>query len=279
MLYLEQHPPRRRQYYLTRREPPSGAIVLHTAESFADIVLPDQGAEGVAGFISTRLEPGSYHTIVDSDSIVRVGNFNWTMFGEGTGGNKFALHLSWACEADQWGPLIAQGWADKALNRGVAAAVQMAEWLKTAHGIVVPAKHITKAEYFDRQPGFIAHGELDPKRRHDPGGRFPWEIFLSRFSAGTGIQVERQEHPVSDALILPSNRKRTIERIQQAAKAAGFYGGMIDGDPFEGTAEAVEALAAELKSFEVAAVLRDLLQQRSDLEAEILDYEDQLRGS
>ncbi len=114
-IFLEDNPPARTQFRRTRRAAVTGAIVVHTAENTTDTTLPDSGAEAVARFISRRTDAaGSYHTVVDSDSIVDVGRYEWEMFHEGTGGNRWSLGLSFACQASQW-TTLPDRWVDGAL--------------------------------------------------------------------------------------------------------------------------------------------------------------------
>lgn len=191
-VYLEDHPPARTQYRERRRAAVTGAIVVHTAQNATQYHLPDGGAESVARFISNRTDgPGSYHVVVDSDSTVDVGRYKWEMFGESTGGNRWALHLSFACQAHQW-PTLPDRWVAGAIEQGATAAARMARWVKTEVGVTVPARRISAALYRAGRPGLIGHGELDPGRRTDPGAGFPWDAFLQRFA-----DVTEQETDVS----------------------------------------------------------------------------------
>jgi hypothetical protein len=176
-VYLEDHPPARQQYLAPRRAAVTGAIVVHTAENVTDLDGPDSGAEGVAAFIASRADAGSYHSVVDSDSIVRVGRYEWEMFHDGTGGNRWSLGLSFACRAAQW-PVLPERWFQGALRNGAVEAANMARWVASTVGVAVPAQRISAQEYRAGAPGFIGHAEIDPTRRSDPGAGFPWDEFL-----------------------------------------------------------------------------------------------------
>ena len=181
-VFLEDNKPARSQFRRTRRAPVSGAIVVHTAESVPDVEGLDGGAEGVASFIARRTDAaGSYHSIVDSDSVVQLGEYSWEMFGEGTGGNRWCLHLSFATQASRW-PNLPPGWVEGALRQGAREAARMALWVESEIGIMVPAEQITADAYRAKAPGFISHGAIDPGRRSDPGSGFPWSRFLEMFA-------------------------------------------------------------------------------------------------
>jgi hypothetical protein len=180
-IYLVDHPPKRRQYYGNRRKQVTGSIVLHDAECAAVFKLnQDNAAESVAKFISIRSDAGSYHSIVDSDSIVRVGSYEWEMFHEGTGGNSWSLGLSFACNTKVWTTAPAW-WLDAIIVNGAQEAYNMAMWVKETAGVNVPAIHISAEQYRAGQPGFVSHAQLDTGRRSDPGKDFPWAVFLEKY--------------------------------------------------------------------------------------------------
>lgn len=172
------------QYRSPRRNKVTGAIAVHTAESVLDSIGPDTGAENVADWMTRRTDPGSYHDLVDSDSIVNLVDYGDEAFHDGTGGNRWSLGLSFACRTTDWA-----GMSDKQrrgfITNGAKAAARMAAYVKAETGVVVPAKRITAAQYRAGQPGFVSHAELDPGRRSDPGnkaGQFPWDDFLAEFA-------------------------------------------------------------------------------------------------
>ena len=161
MAYLDDHPPARHQFR-QRYAQPSGLIVVHTAESALDDIGEDTGAEGVAAFIARRSDPGSYHRIVDSDSIVALVRFDQAAYGDGTGSNEFAIHVSFACRAADW-PHMDPDRREAFLANGARAAREAATWLADQHGITVPARRVTRAQSDQRAAGFISHAERDPE--------------------------------------------------------------------------------------------------------------------
>ena len=219
--YLVEHPPRRSQFREPRRELPSGAIVVHTSES-----QWAKGADPVAKFIRGRDEPGSYHTIVDFDSIVPLVPFSAEAFGEGTGGNRWALHLAFACHAHEWPTDWRWTWSKHLIEQGAQAAAGMASWVHRLTGVLIPAHRITRAEYRAHLPGFIGHGDVDPNRRTDPGQHFPWQLFLARYAELTShleVTDRQKERPMDNPYADECN-----EALQLLTNA-GYYTGKFDG--------------------------------------------------
>ena len=212
MTYLVLNPPARSQYRYPRRSKVTGAIVLHDAENVTDLDGPDSGAEAVARFIEHRTDPGSYHTVVDSDSIVRLVPYDAEAWGEGTGGNPYALHLSLAY-GSRWTPTPT--WWANAIRNAATAARDMATWVHDTTGTTVPARRITAEQYRAGAAGFIPHADLDPKRRSDPVG-FPWDPFLSLY-ANTAPQPPT--HPKETTMAVP---QPTLTEVTDFVEAA-FY--------------------------------------------------------
>lgn len=178
--YLVDNPPTRRQFRATRRAKPSGVIVVHTAENTPDTIGPDSGAEAVARFIKNRSDPGSYHLLADSDSWLHLVPLSAEAYGDGTGSNPHAVHISVATTAARW-PSLSSAWRNGAIHQLALAAAHASAWLKAEHGITVPARRISRVQSDLGVPGFISHAERDPARRSDPGAHFPWDRFLSTY--------------------------------------------------------------------------------------------------
>jgi hypothetical protein len=169
--------------------------VVHTAESGAG---RDGDALAVARFIQRRPDPGSYHVIVDEGGWHKLVDYDDEAFGDGTGGNRWALHLSFATRAALWDDMTAERRL-AILTHGAAAAADMGRWLKAEHGVTVPARIITADQYRNDVAGFIGHGTIDPARRTDPGASFPWFTFLRLwFDATTKETTMEAEGPIAD---------------------------------------------------------------------------------
>lgn len=178
--YLVENPPNIRQFR-ERGTTVSGVCVVHTAEATPDTVGPDSGAEGVARFIRDRTTYGSYHDLADSDSIVDLVPYSMQAYGDGTGSNPHAYHVSAATTAARW-PTLPKEWREATVRNMARAAARFDGYFHGVHGIHIPARRITRAESDRRVEGFISHGERDPGRRTDPGSTFPWELFLETYS-------------------------------------------------------------------------------------------------
>ena len=193
--YLLDHPPRIRQFR-DRGTTPSGVVVVHTAESTPDWIGHDSGAEAVARFIQGRTTYGSYHSLCDSDSAVKLVPPWMQAYGDGTGSNPHAWHVSAATQAAKW-MQATKAWRDATVRQMAREAAWYARWLKAEHGITIPARRITRAQSDKRVPGFISHGERDPGRRTDPGPDFPWTAFLDYYAAELGGEGD-SDMPLSD---------------------------------------------------------------------------------
>lgn len=174
--YLIDHPPRQRQFR-ERGTTISGVVVIHTAESAPDTAGADGGAEAVARFIQGRTTYGSYHWLADSDSLIDLVPMTLQAYGDGTGSNPHAIHISAATQAARW-PSLPKAWTEGTVRNMALAAHRASDMLERVHGVRIPARRVTKAQSDARMEGFISHGERDPGRRSDPGPAFPWDLFF-----------------------------------------------------------------------------------------------------
>lgn len=184
--YLVDNPPRRRQFK-ARTQRPSGVVVVHTAESTPDWVGHDSGAEAVARFIQGRSDPGSYHDLVDSDSIITLVPYDQQAYHDGTGSNPHSYGVSAATQAAKWNQAPKE-WRTKTVRNMARAAAHYSQWRREKYNVPhIPARRVSKAQSSRGVPGFISHGERDPGRRTDPGASFPWELFLDYYKEFTGM--------------------------------------------------------------------------------------------
>lgn len=199
--YLIENPPYRSQFR-KRRDQLSGVIVLHSAENLPDVRPPDTGAEDVSRFIRDRRDPGSYHTLGDSDSAVRLVPFDLAAFHDGTGTNDHSIGISGAFRAAQFDGLP-ESWR-RGCRRTLARECRVAaDHVRRTRGIVVPPRRITVAQARAKVPGFVTHGMLDPGRRTDPDGTrtgdgWEWDEFFHDYEAGATASA--QEADMGDML-------------------------------------------------------------------------------
>lgn len=216
--YLIEHPPRVRQFR-PRGTTISGVVVLHTAESAPDTTGTDLGAEGVARFIQGRTDYGSYHWLADSDSLIElVPMREMQAYGDGTGSNPHAIHISAATQAHRWADLP-KDWVEGTVENMALAAHRASNLLEEVHGTRIPARRITRPMSERRVEGFITHAERDPERRGDPGKDFPWVMFWRFYG--------ELENPKPDAVVttrgarVDTALKRTSAALTALEKAQG----------------------------------------------------------
>lgn len=194
--YLVENPPYRPQFR-KRRDQLSGVIVLHSAENLPDVKPPDTGAEDVSRFIRDRRDVGSYHTLGDSDSAVRLVPFDLAAYHDGTGTNDHSIGISGAFRAAQFDGLP-EAWR-RGCRRTLAIECRVAaDHVRRVRGIVVPPRRITVAQARAKVPGFVTHGMLDPGRRSDPDGTrtgdgWEWDEFFHDYELGAPASTEEAD--------------------------------------------------------------------------------------
>lgn len=258
--YYDRHPPAYRSNRRTpRRQTLSGVVGIHTAENAPDFVLPDTGAERVARFLADRTTAGSYHRVVDSDSVVAMMGWMEEAAGDGTGTNAHAVHLSFATQAHLW-PTKPKWWRDGALNNMALVLTDFARYVLDHRGpaFVPPARWITGDQARDRVPGLVTHASLDPSRRSDPGPHFPRQELAdiySFFMVHNGI-VQAPSKPAQSlpapriqvALQLsPGDRGAQVAELQSIVRFWQAPGLAVDGIFGDATAAAVRKFKETLR--------------------------------
>ncbi|MHB1063111.1 MAG: peptidoglycan DD-metalloendopeptidase family protein [Georgenia sp.] len=227
------------QYGFPRRNfaTASGTIGLHTAENRP--VGVGAGVDGVARFLLTREDFGSYHAVCDAESRLQLARYDAETWGIGSL-NNWAIHIAAASTAAEWNGLPQQHREDIVDNLAAAAA-DAARWCFDELGIVVPARRLTLDEAEARRPGFIGHGDADPDGRPEPGADFDWQRFLTAYraamdahgievpGAGERTAVERGRVASFLALFVDGDyAHRTITEQERALAATGHYRGAIE---------------------------------------------------
>lgn len=174
--YLLDYNPGTQQWAYPRRGASlSGTIIVHTAECARDDVGEDLSAEGSARFIANRADYGSYHRLVDSDSIIKMLPWEYEAWQD-SNTNPWAVGISAALRTSDWAVMPADR-RDRYYRNLAAAAADFVVYMRDAKGITVPLKRITGAQARARVPGFCAHGDSG-NNRTDPGANFNWALFF-----------------------------------------------------------------------------------------------------
>lgn len=229
--YLQDNPNPNAAQYGWPRQRVSGAIGIHTAENNTCFNGPDPGDADVARFISKRTDFGSYHTLVDADSINPLIHPYWSAWADTTN-NVHAMSVSAAVAANDWLKMAADRSRQVVINMAQAAA----NLSRTAveYGLMdqmTPARKITPAEAIaGTKAGFYGHGETNPSTRYDPGKDFDWDLFLSTYASMIGGSFV----PVGNITNTPSTPKEegflmALSDAQQKAVYDRIMGGIPAG--------------------------------------------------
>lgn len=236
--YLIQNEPNRRQFYPSRAEKVRPSPVAHTAENILDIIGDDAGAENVAEFISNRTEAGSYHVIVDSDSVVWLIPPQYTAFGA-RHYNSRHVHFSFACRTTDWVTMSATR-REGFLRNGAQVAHDIGLWLEAETGSYPPSVLLDKDAVDRNHAGFVTHARLDPARRSDPGRHFPWSEFFSYYDElQTSPLVEQSTEYPGWRLLIGQEDSPAVRRLQSLLNSRYATNLSVDGDFGPNTQRAV----------------------------------------
>lgn len=207
--YLQDNPNPYAAQYGWLRTKVSGAIGVHTAENNTCFNGPDPGDVDVAGFISRRSDFGSYHTLVDADSINQLIHPRWAAWADTTN-NAHGMSVSAAVRANDWNAMTPDRRRQVHINLGLAAAWLVKDALEAGLlSTAPPARKITAAEAIaGSKMGFYGHGETNPGTRYDPGKDFNWDMFLEAYSVAMsgGVLTVGQLEP-SRPLLFPDSEE------------------------------------------------------------------------
>lgn len=157
-------------------------IVLHTTQN-----RPNTPARNVANWQAHAApEPSSYHTMVDSKTILNTLPEHSTAF-HCRKFNSISLGLSFTTMADLWGE--DPDFDLELIRRGAHKAREWSQRFK------IPARLLTRAEALRGTPGYIYHSVADPGRRRDPGRKFPLNDF---FRLVNNPEPDEQEDEMTD---------------------------------------------------------------------------------
>lgn len=141
-----------------------------------DSVGEDTGAENVAAYIARRQEPGSYHILVDSDSVVELLPPTATAFHcAASGYNGVTVGVSYACRTVDLEP--DSGWFRAATELLAGTIVR---WWREAGIDPVAGSQFVPAGDTRLRPGLSTHGEAQPVDRSDAWTRHPRRAELER---------------------------------------------------------------------------------------------------
>ena len=137
--------------------------------------------------------------------------------------------------------------------RQIAAVISMCRSIITRRGPISP----------DR---ILAHSDVAPARKQDPGEKFPWELL---YESGIGHWVRPAPIHVDGPTLKPGDRGEVVTRVQRALRAYG-YGLEETGLYDEATSQVLAAFQRHFRPAQVDGVadsstlltLRALLETR-----------------
>jgi hypothetical protein len=218
--YLLDNPPVVQQFYSSRPRPLTGGVLVHTTESIMDDVGPDTGAENVASYIARRTGFGSYHVIVDQDSIVDLLPDSYVAYHCAQSGyNGVTWGISLACRSTDLD--VNDGWTQRAL--GHAAMAISAFWRRNGIDPVAAAAFIPAIETQSRA-GMTTHGDAQPSDRSDAWTRHPQRAELEALLISNIKTLSLPTPPGVD----PIMNKPVMMRRQTDGTISVFY----QGTPF-----------------------------------------------
>lgn len=181
----------------------SGTVIVHTAECAADNIGEDTSAEGCANMIANRADYGSYHRLVDSDSIIHMLPWDYEAWQDSET-NNWAVGISAALRTSDWLTMPADR-ADRVYRNLAACAAEFVTYMR-GKGIEVPRVRISGAQARAGVPGFCAHGDSGIARS-DPGAAFDWAKFFNYTNQAL------EGNPQEDEVALTAAQEKALDTI------------------------------------------------------------------
>lgn len=245
----------------------SGTCIIHTAECAMDFDGADSSAENCANFIRTRSDYGSYHTLVDSDSIIEMVPYEYEAWQDSET-NPWAVGLSAAVQADNWHTVPADR-KDRIYRNLATAAADFVTYMKSK-GITVPLKRITGQQARNRVPGFCAHGDSGIDR-HDPGVQFDWALFFKytqQALGGAAIAPQGNTSTAKDWFDMATEAQ--LRKVIQEENPWTYRNAKLEKDDAYALLRATRTLAVDNKA-ELAAV-KSIVSQLAKNQGVDIDY-------
>jgi len=176
-------------------------LVVHVSTQLPDYAGEDTNAEALAHYMQSTSRAASWHYSADSDSRINmlpVSDTAWHVRGY----NRCGIGLEIATVHDDW---------DNAPERWLDGIFEQAQGVVAeANTLGIPSVRLTKDQVDAGGYGFVAHSDLDPDRRKDPGPTFDWGRLL--------------EGNVSMA-VFTDEEIQTVKDIHASLAAVGSNGG------------------------------------------------------
>lgn len=206
----------------------TGTVIVHTAECAADNIGEDTSAEGCANMIANRADYGSYHRLVDSDSIIRMLPWEYEAWQD-TETNNWAVGISAALRTSDWLTMPADR-RERVYRNLADCAAEFVTYMR-AKGIEVPRVRISGAQARAGVPGFCAHGDSGVARS-DPGAAFDWNKFFNYTNQAleaVTAQGTIQEDELSAADT--ANIEKLVNRVETAIEMLNNIAGGVNDVP------------------------------------------------
>jgi N-acetylmuramoyl-L-alanine amidase len=117
-------------------------------------------------------------------------------------------------------------------SRQIAAVIMLCKGILTRHAI--------------RRENIVAHSDVAPARKQDPGEKFPWKLL---YESGVGLWVEPA--PITDWLsLIPGDSGDIVRELQQSLSSYG-YGIEVTGEYNEATKIVVTAFQRHFRPAQI----------------------------